>query len=364
MKNFFSALFATFLVFFCLYCGKKGDILPPLVRFPQAIEEIRAVQKSDRIILTWINPTAYEDGSTLSSIEVVEIWALEEKTGIEESSAKILAEEFEKVAKPLAVIPQDRFEDYAVQDGTDKRLMAYAYDLSGDFLSKKYTFGLRVKDRKRYSAFSVLVSVKPMVLPLPPTEVKAEVFADRIEITWKPLSGSSDSSSAPNVKGYNVYRSMGEEGPQRRNSRLVEEEKYGDRDFVFGQTYRYFVRASATETSPYLESEDSEAIEIFAKDTFAPEPPQGLVSVSGQDVVAISWDPNEEEDLAGYRVWRREEGTEEIGLLTPEPIKESVYNDRAAEKGKMYAYAVTAVDISGNESRISNIIIDGIRERK
>lgn len=364
MKKFFSALFSIFLVFSCLFCGKKGDILPPLVRFPQAVENIRALQRTGRIVLTWQNPTAYEDGSTLTSIEAIEIWVLEEKAGEEEESAKILAEEFDNVAKLHETITKDRVEELTVQDGAGKGQMAYSYDLSGDFLSKKYTFGIRAKDRKRYSAFSVLVSVKPMVLPLPPTEIKAEVFADRIEITWKPPPGSGDPSSAPNVKGYNVYRSLDDEEPQRRNPRLLEEEKYSDREFLFGQTYRYFVRASATATSPYVESEDSGAVEIFARDTFAPEPPTGLVSVAGQDVVAISWDPNEEEDLAGYRVWRREEGSEGTTLLTPDPIRESAYNDRAAEKGKMYAYAVTAVDISGNESRKSNFIVDGIRERE
>ena len=99
------------------------------------------------------------------------------------------------------------------------------------------------------------------------------------------------------------------------------------------------------------------------KDTFAPEPPEGLVSVAGQDVLAISWDANVEEDLAGYRVWRKEEGATEFRLLTQEPIRDSAYNDREVEKGKTYAYAVTAVDHSGNESHKSKTISDRIRGR-
>ena len=85
--------------------------------------------------------------------------------------------------------------------------------------------------------------------------------------------------------------------------------------------------------------------------------------MAGQDVLAISWDPNTEEDLEGYRVWRREEGAREFLLLMPETIKESAYNDRAVEKGKVYAYAVTALDKVGNESQKSKIITDRIRER-
>jgi fibronectin type 3 domain-containing protein len=112
-----------------------------------------------------------------------------------------------------------------------------------------------------------------------------------------------------------------------------------------------------------LESEDSEGIEILTKDTFAPEPPKGLISVAGQDVLAISWDANEEDDLEGYRVWRREEGAIEFRPLTQNSIKESAYNDRAIERGKMYAYAVTALDKAGNESQKSKTITDRIRER-
>lgn len=354
MKKFFLVLLVSNLVLFCLCCGKKGNILPPLVRFPQTAENVRVTQKVDQIILTWQNPKAYEDGSTLSVIEKIEIWVLEEKAAEEAETAEIPEEEFAQMAELLATITEDQIQES----------MIYSYDLSGkDYLSKKYTFGVRVKDKKRYSLFSVLVSLKPMVLPLPPIEVVAAVFPDRIEITWNPPLENRDQSSPPNVKGYNIYRSEGEAEPQRLNASLIKGEKYDDRNFVFGQTYKYFVRASATDTSPYFESEDSEATEILTKDTFAPEPPKGLISVAGQAVLSISWDTNMEEDLEGYRVWRREEGATEFRLLTPDPIKESAYNDRAVEKGKMYAYAVTALDKAGNESQKSKTITDRIRER-
>jgi hypothetical protein len=365
MKKFFLALHLFIFFLLSLCCGKKGDILPPLVRFPQTVENIRVAQKADQIILTWQNPTAYEDGSTLPVIDIIEIWVLEEKAAEEAGIAEIPTEEFEKTAKLHVTITEDQIQESAAQEESAQGQMVYPYKLSGkDFLSKKYTFGVRVKDKKRYSSFSVLVSLKPMVLPLPPTEVAAAVFPDWIEITWKPPLENRDQSSPANVKGYNIYRSEDEAEPQRLNARLIEREKYVDRTFGFGQTYRYFVRASATDISPYLESEDSEGMTILAKDTFAPESPKGLISVAGQDVLAISWDANVEEDLVGYRVWRRVEEAKEFRLLTPDPIKENAYYDRAVEKGKMYAYAVTALDKSGNESQKSKAISDKIRERR
>ena len=364
MKNFITVFLTTVLVLPFLSCGKKGDILPPLVRYPQTVENFQVVQKSDQIILTWRNPIAYEDGSTLSVIEMIEIWILEEIADEGTETAEMPGEEYERMAKLHATIPGDQIQEYAVQEGSSQGQMVYSYPLSGkDFLSKKYTFGLRIKEKKRFSSFSVLVSLKPMVLPLPPTDVAATVFPDRIEVKWNPPLKNRDQSTPPNLEGYNIYRSEEEGEPRRLNVDLIKEEIYNDKNFSFGQVYKYFVRASATSTSPFLESEDTEEIKILTEDTFSPDPPKGLISVAGQDVLSITWDANTEGDLDGYRVWRREEGTAEVHLLTPDLIKENAYNDKSAKKGTMYVYFVTALDKSGNESPRSATISDRIRER-
>jgi predicted small lipoprotein YifL len=364
MKKIFSAFLASQLMLFSLCCGKKGNILPPLVRLPQTAENILVTQKADQIVLTWQNPTAYEDGSTLSAIEKIEIWVLEETAAEEVKLAEISTEEFEKTAKLHVTITEDKIQESAIQEGSSQGRMEYSYDLpEKESLSKMYTFSLRVKDNKRYSPFSELVSLRPMVLPLPPTDVAAEVFQDRIEVRWNPPLKNRDQSSPPNVKGYIIYRS-GEEGEAiRLNARLVRGVKYDDRNFVFGQKCGYFIRACATDSAPYLESEDSEAVVILPKDTFAPQPPKGLISVAGKDVLSISWDANTEDDLEGYRVWRREEGAMEFRLLTENPIKESAYNDRVVEKGKWYTYSVTALDKDGNESQKSESVTERVRER-
>ena len=364
MKKIFLVLILSSLLLICPCCGKKGDLLPPLVRFPQTVEDVQITQKDERIVLNWQNPTAYEDGSTLSVIEMIEIWVLEQDAAGEAQHTEIPPEQFAEKAKLHATLTEDRIQEYLSQEQDSQGRMTYSFDLPAkDFMSKKYTFGIRVKGKKRYSSYSPLVSLKPVALPLPPTDVKAALFPDKIEITWVRPAENRDQSTPPHVEGYNVYRAVGEEERERLNESLVKEEKFEDQNFVFGQTYRYFVRASATDTPPYLESGDSEPGEILTEDTFPPQPPAGLISVAGQDFLAISWDAGKEEDLEGYRVWRREEGAKEFRLLTPEPIKEAAYNDRAVESGKRYTYAVTALDTAGNESPKSEAISDRIRER-
>lgn len=364
MKRLLSYLISLFLLFLFLSCGKKGPILPPLVKIPKSTEDVKVTQRGAKVILTWSNPTAYIDGRPLTEITEVEIWLLEEKIESEEKEQTFSKEEFERNAKLASSIKKEKFPDHQIKEGETFHKLCYFYELSGEeFETKKLTFGLRIKiGRKKKSAFSELVSIEPKILPAPPQKVRASVFKDRIEIEWDPPEKNFDLSSPPDFKGYNIYRAEGEGEARRINSQLVEKEKYDDKIFVFGSVYYYSIRASVTESSPFLESEDSEIKKISAKDTFAPASVAGLVSVAGKDVIALSWDASKEEDLAGYQVWRKAEGEDEFVLLTFEPIRENSYSDITVERNTRYYYAITAVDEFGNESQKSEIVSDVIRK--
>jgi fibronectin type 3 domain-containing protein len=120
----------------------------------------------------------------------------------------------------------------------------------------------------------------------------------------------------------------------------------------------------ASDFPTLAESDNSDVIEVLAKDTFAPAVPSGLVSIAAEDFISISWDANLENDLAGYRVWRKMEGEDEFTLLTPQPVQENAFNDTNVGKNKRYYYAVSAQDKSGNESpkseSVSQTIKDGL----
>lgn len=357
MKKFFSFLLIFPLFLLGSSCGKKGGLYPPIIRIPQKVERFGAIQRADRIILEWTNPTTYIDGSPMGEIEEIEIWLAEE----EEQSA---VEEFEEKAELLASIKREKFSEYLIEESEVPQRLRYIFRLSGkEFLSKKFIFGLRIKDRRRNkSEFSDLLSVKPEILSLPPQGLRFTVFKDRIQIMWDPPEKNIDQSSPPNIQGYNIYRAEGEAKPSRINSEFIRENEYNDEDCLFEKAYHYFVRASATDSFPFLESDDSEILEVLAKDKFAPEAPSGLVSITGENHISLTWDENPEEDLAGYRVWRKEEEEEEYLLLTPEMIRENTYNDTKVEKNKNYYYSITALDKYGNESKKSEATSEIIKD--
>ena len=87
-------------------------------------------------------------------------------------------------------------------------------------------------------------------------------------------------------------------------------------------------------------------------DSTPPAAPTGLSATAGDRTVALNWNNNAEPDLAGYRVYRRnQDGTwPTTPAATPSA---SDWLDAGRINGTTYTYRVTAVDGAGNESQPS-----------
>ncbi len=114
--------------------------------------------------------------------------------------------------------------------------------------------------------------------------------------------------------------------------------------------YHYFqVIAVANYGAQYWISEPDSG---WSVDNLAPEQPQNVIGLPeyGPPAVTIEWDPNTEEDLFGYRIYRSDvpqfipDANTLIGATTDPTI-----NDEYPMWGSAY-YMISAVDIHGNES--------------
>jgi hypothetical protein len=133
-----------------------------------------------------------------------------------------------------------------------------------------------------------------------------------------------------------------------------------DTSALFNQQYRYVVERVGTLVlsgqSVEVQGLPSEAVPVTTTDIFPPAVPQGLVAVADAAAGAIdlSWSPDSDSDLAAYHVYRRDIHTE----LPPQRISsvgtETSFRDTGAQPGHAYAYSVSAVDQSGNESTRSS----------
>jgi hypothetical protein len=330
-------------------CGKKGPVMAPLVRAPQAVEDLSVSRVGDSVSLRWTNPSATIAGSPLARVTEVEVWMVEEPKTSGGPAPRPARADFEKKGRLLERLPEDRLA-LIVQKDTPKPRLVLTLDIDPKELAQESLFfSLRVRDEKgRRSEFSEPAGLPAAPALAPPSDVRAEVLADHIELNWQPPPGQ-EGAAASGVGGFNVYRSEGDAPPVRLNAEPLKANDYRDDSFTFGKVYRYFVRSAAAAPAT-VESRDSEIVTVDAVDRFPPAAPRGLTTISGQGFVALSWEPAREPDLAGYRVWRREAGRSAWTMLKELPPAESSFTDATVEKNRRYVYAISAFDRAGNES--------------
>jgi fibronectin type 3 domain-containing protein len=206
-----------------------------------------------------------------------------------------------------------------------------------------------------------------------PQNLKAEVAAQGITLSW---TGRLVAREVPGISYfYRVYRreqgSSTETVAGEVSLGSTEQATLLDRTFEWQKTYEYRVTAVTTVGLPgrspaQVEGDDSPSISAFANDVFPPAVPGGLQAVfSGvgqQPFIDLTWSPDTDADLAGYNVYRREEGTQFV-KLNAELVKTPAFHDNTVEPGKKYLYAVSAVDLRGNESARSEEAAESVPVR-
>lgn len=324
-------------------CGRKGPLQEPLPLTPQKVTDFRANQKGNCLYFFWTSPRSYLDGQPVE-IRRVEIRGMELKN--EPSSEREAASSFEKFSLPA--------EELGI--GTlniARETAALTLDLK-KAEGKSYLFGLRTRGRRGgWSDISNLIRVRVCRPPSPPHGLKSSINKEAVIITWDPPLRLEGNTARGEVF-YNVYRSEGDEY-KLMNDRPLAERAFADRSFSFGRSYRYTVRSLVLQESDWVESEDSEILEVCPLDTFPPAAPEEVRAVCGTGGVVLSWLPNQESDLAGYRVYRLREGQTAPILLTSELLTVTVFLDRSVEKNAVYVYSICAVDQAGNESQPAKI---------
>jgi len=87
-----------------------------------------------------------------------------------------------------------------------------------------------------------------------------------------------------------------------------------------------------------------------------PTIPVGLASITGDGCIYLYWYPNQERDLTGYCIYRSDVPSgyyAEIAIST-----DNRFFDCAVTNGETYYYCVSAYDLDGNESALSDVVFD------
>jgi hypothetical protein len=83
---------------------------------------------------------------------------------------------------------------------------------------------------------------------------------------------------------------------------------------------------------------------------------QSLIAINDRSVKLV-WRPNTEPDLAGYHVYMSVNRPDAFFRVTRIPVAESEYVTGILRTDRRYYFYVTAIDINGNESPSSSIVM-------
>jgi hypothetical protein len=299
---------ALFCILWLAGCAYIGPPKPPALDIPTRITDLRAAEYGDQILVQFTIGALTTDGLTLKSVKTVEL--------------QVAGGNSPQMLHAPAKAPGPVDQQFAAKD----------------WVGRQVTLMVRATGPKgKASEWSNPVTLAVGVPLTTPADFKAVSDPKGVLLTW---SGSFGSEAGGR---YRIFRGAGDAMPQR----LAESDKpeYVDTAVDFGSPYRYFVQALVGELR---QSEISAIAGVTPADMFAPAVPVGLMAVAGVNSIELAWQPNTEDDLAGYQVYRSTGGGAAERIAGP--VDAPNFSDRTVEIGKRYSYTITSIDRTGNES--------------
>ena len=298
-------------------CGYVGDPLPPALNIPQRIGDLKAVEVGDRIELEFTLPTLTTEGIVLKTLGGVDLRAGKATNPFE-------ADKWAETAKVIEMSSE--------LPGKVKKSLS-----AKEWAGQEIFIGVRAMNAKgRTSGWSNFVSLT-VVPPMGKPVVTAASDPEGLKLQW-----TSGGTAAP---VFRVFRKGANDKEPVQLAEVPGASEYTDKTAEYGTKYSYTVVAINGEAR----SDPSEPVEFAAVDTFAPSVPGGVQAIVGVNTVELAWERVMESDLRGYRVYRMVEGGSEWERVT-DLVDVPTFSDKAPVAGKKASYAVSSIDVRGNES--------------
>lgn len=327
-----------------------GPPQPPSLDLPKPPQDLRAARKGNRVTLTWTVPGVTTDRQTIRAVG---------PTRICRSTASLMQECGNPVGEvdPTATATTKPSGNKISASFTD----TLPSEMGNSDASASISYALEVLNSANRGAGlsnEVRVPLAP-TLP-PPQDFRSRVTTQGIVLIW--TKSTPPVRFAENLRFIiRIYRH--EEGSQQETvlgeAPIDGEPMLTDSNIEWEKTYEYrantvtVVQQSGGGKETQVEGDDTPEIKVFAHDLFPPAVPSGLQAVfsgPGQsEFIDLVWAPVTDPDLAGYNVYRHEQGTEPV-KLNSDPLKMPAYRDNQVSPGKRYFYTVTSIDIRRNES--------------
>ena len=336
---------------FCA-CGTPGAPLPPSLNLPIPVDDLTASRRGNKVDLDWTLPHKNTDRTNIKHNPVTRICRREGITLM--AKCDVVAE----VQPPSPRAPQKQKGGPPPGEVRIHYVDTLPEQLSLTDPAGFVTYAVdEVNAHGRSAGLSNQVAIPLVPVIVAPEKLSATVSADGVHISW---SGPAPPKPPTGV----TYRYRIMRRPVGAPAYVVVDDlspsasgSYLDKTFAWEQKYEYRIttvgEVNLNGKTAAVEGEDSPPVEVFTRDIYPPAQPVGLQavfsSVGQKPFIDLTWAPNLDSDLAGYNVFRWTEGGQPRKLNT-QMAQTSSYRDEDIELGKTYSYAVSAVDLRGNES--------------
>ena len=348
-------------------CAQVGHPLPPSLELPKPPTDLHASRKGDRVTLSWSEPALTTDRQSVRYLGPTLICrSLESEIAECGTLAATLPAPSVVPQRPKSSrgkAPKSESQHPTRQAYTDTLPAA----LQQQDPAAEVTYAVEVLNRNARSAgLSNRVHVPAIATLPPPGDLSAKLTGDGTALTWTSAANQKPAASPAVELRYRIYRrdeSSGKDaiaGEVPVPSAEPSPVHFTDTGLEWEKTYLYRVAAvtflKRPDSEVQIEGDDTPPVRVVAHDVFPPNVPAGLqAAYSGEGqkpFIDLIWAPVTNPDLAGYNVYRAEANGAAV-KVNSDPVKSPAYRDSAVVPGKTYTYAVSAIDVRGNESQRS-----------
>jgi fibronectin type 3 domain-containing protein len=319
---------------------------------------LTGTQRGSEVTLVWPAPLRNAPDDSVQSIRRVDVYRVAEKL---DAPLPMTEDQFEARATLIGSVPYEEIKNAGATLTYKDQL-----ELAGERARLRYAIRY-VNAAGQRAAFSNFFLMTPASkVAAPPTNVRVEKEETANIIKWDAPDRNTDLSTPVNLLGYNVYRIVKSQPTAELkplNAEPLTATEFRDRNFKFGETYTYFVRAVSlgTEGKP-VESVDSNQVPVTQADVYPPAPPDMTQPNAIPGRIALFWTASSEPDVVGYYLYRSTDANQPKPWtkLTPQAYNRITFTDQNVETGKTYYYYVTAIDNAGNESKPSQVVSETV----
>ena len=340
-------------------CATIGPPQPPSLDLPKPPADLRASRKGDRVTLTWTDPIVTTDRQTVRKNGPT--WICRGAGVLEECGTP-------RAEMPAKSAPA--FENRSKSNTQSTFTDTLPVQIQSDVPDASITYAVEsLNPDKRGAGPSNQVHIPLLHTLPPPADFQAEVTNQGVRLSW-----NANVTEYPDSIHYLVRVYRRQEGSSDVNVvgevPLTADRTYSliDSAFEWQKTYEYRADTLTSADQPgkpavQVEGPDTPEVKVFANDVFPPSVPTGLQAVfsgPGQaQFIDLVWAPVPDGDLAGYNVYRHDEGSEPL-KLNADLLTSPAYRDFNVTPRQRYSYSVSAVDLRGNESARSDVASEAV----